>query len=73
MIDKDNLVKIITVKYDNGEEKDITKGLIITVKEEGEESNLTFEFANIEGRELAIILYGVIQMGVEMGLLGDGE
>lgn len=73
-IQKDNAVEKIIVKYNDGTEKEITKGLIITDKvNENEEHNLTFEFANMAGKELSDIVLGVMQMGSEMGMFNDIE
>lgn len=71
---KENTVQKIVLKYDDGTKKEINKGVIITDNVgNNEDHNLTFEFANISGGELANIVLGVVQMGVEMGLFGDNE
>lgn len=71
---KDNNVEKIIVKYDDGTEKEIKKGVIITDKiNEDLDHNLTFEFADMKGNELANIVFGVMQMGSEMGLFDNLE
>ena len=71
---KKDIEKII-VKYDDGTEKKINKGVIITLNknENQDEEKMTFEFADIKRNELANILYGVIQMGNKIGLFDGGE
>ena len=71
---KKDIEKII-VKYDDGTEKEISKGVIITLNknENQDEEKMTFEFADIKRNELANILYGVIQMGNKIGLFGGGD
>ena len=68
-------IERIIVKYDNGTEKEISKGVIITLNknENQDEEKMTFEFADIKRNELANILYGVIQMGNKIGLFGGGD
>ncbi len=68
-------IERIIVKYDDGTEKEISKGVIITLNknENQDEEKMTFEFADIKRNELANILYGVIQMGNKIGLFGGGD
>lgn len=68
-------IERIIVKYDDGTEKEISKGVIITLNknENQDEEKMTFEFADIKRNELANILYGVIQMGNKIRLFGGGD
>ena len=68
-------IERIIVKYDDGTEKEISKGVIITLSknENQDEEKMTFEFADIKRNELANILYGVIQMGNKIRLFGGGD
>lgn len=68
---KENNVEKVIIKYDDGTEREIEKGLAIEYKTEGEEGTLTFEFADIRGEELSSIIYGVTEMGVKMGMFED--
>lgn len=71
---KDNMVEKIIVKYDDGTEKEIKKGLVITDDiDVYNDHNLTFEFADMRGSEIANIIFGVMQMGSEMGLFDNLE
>lgn len=67
--DREVNVEKIVIKYEDGAEKEIGKGIVITdsIIEDGDHK-LVFEFANIKGTELATIIFGVTEMGVKMGL-----
>lgn len=69
---KRDLVKII-MKYDDGTEEIIEKGVVITVKpsDEEETETITLDFANISGREATNIVHGVTQFGIRAGMFGD--
>jgi len=73
---KDNMVEKIIVKYDDGTEKEILKGVIITDEDtynEDGDHNLTFEFASMSGTEVANVIIGCVQLGTELGLFNDAE
>ena len=69
----DNNIEKIVIKYDDGTEKEINKGVIITDDVNGDDHKLTFEFANVTGEEVADIVYGVTDMGIQIGLFGKEE
>lgn len=64
-------VEKIIVKYVDGTEKEIDKGVILTLKEQGEEARITMEFASISGTEFGIIAYGFLQACHEIDVLDD--
>lgn len=72
MKEKEKDIQKIIIKYDDGTEKEIEKGVVITDKviEDGD-YNLTFEFANMQGSELVTIIFGVTEMGVNIGLFDE--
>jgi hypothetical protein len=71
---KESMVEKIIVKYEDGTEKEITKGLVITDDiDEEQDHHLTFEFADMKGDEVANIVFGVMEMGSEMGLFDNLE
>ncbi|RXM77191.1 hypothetical protein DP144_06565 [Clostridium tetani] len=69
-IKKDINIEKIIIKYEDGTEKEIEKGTVITLGKEKEnnEIDMNFEFANCSGKDLTSIIFGVMQMGAEMGL-----
>lgn len=77
---KDNTKDIeqIVVKYSDGTEKVINRGMVLTMQADGEDTDLTMEFAKCSGQDLSVIAYGFLEMSVKMGLLdeldgGEGE
>lgn len=69
---KENNLDKIVLKYDDGTEKEISKGVVITLNSVDEdESTLNFEFAHMKGNELTDIILGVMQMGVEIGIFNE--
>lgn len=70
---KESLVENIVLKYEDGTEKKINKGVIITVGEVDSEGDTTmnFEFANCKGEDLTSIIWGVMNMADEMGMLDN--
>ena len=70
--EKENNLEKIVLKYDDGTEKEISKGVAITLNSINEdEKTLNFEFAHIGGSELTDIILGVMQMGVEIGIFNE--
>lgn len=67
---KDNNVEQIVIKYDDGTERIISKGVIVELgnSEGKEEQTLSMEFADCKGTDLTTIILGFVQMGVEMGM-----
>ncbi|WP_039233374.1 hypothetical protein [Clostridium novyi] len=70
---KETLVEKIILRYEDGTEKEIDKGAIITVGEADKDgnTNLAFEFADCKKKDLATIIWGVMNMADEMGMLGE--
>lgn len=69
---EENHVEKIIVKYEDGTESEILKGVVITDSDNEDESrNLVFEFVNTTGEGLANIIFGVVELGTKMGLF-DG-
>lgn len=69
----ENNVKNIVIKYDDGTEREISKGAIIEYNSDGEKANLEFEFKDCGGNDLSNIIYGILQMAAQMGLFNDSE
>lgn len=66
-----NLEKII-LKYDDGTEKEIDKGLVINNKcLDNGDCKLEMEFVNMKGTELRNVIYGVLEFGYKSGILED--
>ncbi|WP_039241172.1 hypothetical protein [Clostridium botulinum] len=70
---KESLVQKIVLKYEDGTEKEIDKGVVITLGKEDTEgnTNLSIEFADCKKKDLATIIWGVMNMADEMGMLGE--
>ena len=69
---EENHVEKIIVKYEDGTESEILKGVVITDNvNEDESHHLVFEFVNTTGEGLANIILGVVELGTKMGLF-DG-
>lgn len=66
-------VRNIVIKYDDGTEREINKGAIVEYDTDGENANLRFEFKDCNGKDLVNIVYGVMEMGVNMGMFNDSE
>ncbi|EDS77378.1 hypothetical protein [Clostridium massiliodielmoense] len=68
---KESLVQRIVLKYEDGTEKEIDKGVVITLGKEDVEgnTNLAIEFADCKKKDLATVIWGVMNMADEMGML----
>lgn len=67
---KEPMLEKIILKYKDGTEKEISKGVVINNSIlENKECELEMEFANIKRTELENIVYAILQMGCEMGIL----
>lgn len=73
--EKDVEIEKIIIKYEDGTEKEITKGAVVnmTPEENTDEVTLNFEFIDFSGNDLTNLIYGITEMGVRMGLFEDNE
>lgn len=69
----ENNIKNIVIKYDDGTEREIQKGAVIEYKTDEEKANLEFEFKDCKGKDFINIVYGVMEVGANMGLFNDRE
>lgn len=60
-------VEKFTVHYTNGTEKVIEKGFFCKIETVNGEETLNFIMAHCSGKDLATIIYGCAQLGVELG------
>ncbi|MCD3321672.1 hypothetical protein G8V07_14595 [Clostridium botulinum D/C] len=69
---KESLVQIV-LKYEDGTEKEINKGAVITLGEvdENGDTDLILQFANCKGKDLTTIVWGVLNMANETGILDE--
>lgn len=58
---ENNIEKIIVV-YDNGETKELKKGMVSTVTREGTDNKFVAEMANLNGQEFKVILDGFVTL-----------
>ena len=72
-MDKEKNITNIVIKYDDGTEREISKGTVVEYNLDGEKANLEFEFKDCNGKDLVNIVYGVMEMGVNMGMFNDSE
>lgn len=63
----------IVIKYDDETEREIKKGAVVEYNSDGEKANLGFEFKDCNGKDLVNIVYGVMEMGANMGLFNESE
>lgn len=64
-------IKNFTINYEDGTQKTIEKGFFCEIKEGKEEATLSFLMAHCRGEDIATIVYGCVELGVQMGLFGD--
>ena len=62
-------VKNFVVNYDDGTQRVIEKGFFCEIKEEGDESVLSFIMAHCAGHDLETIVLGCVQLGVKLGMI----
>jgi len=69
-----DIVKIV-LHYADGTTKEINQGFVASVdrNESAGKATMTFEMVHISGSDLSLIVEGVIQFGVRMGMFGDPE
>lgn len=60
--EQDRGIEKIIVIYDDGEQKELEKGLISTVKYEDGDNIFTSEMANLSGEEFLTMLDGFVTM-----------
>ena len=72
MKEEKNVTNIV-IKYDDGTEREINKGAVVEYNTDGEKANLGFEFKDCNGKDLINIVYGVMEMGANMGMFKDSE
>lgn len=70
--DKEVSAEKIIVKYEDGTEKEINKGVVIcdSVNEDLDHT-MTMEFVNISGQEFSNLIFAILNMAGEMGLFKD--
>lgn len=67
--DVDNFV----VNYTDGTHKVIRKGFFCEMKEDGQDSILSFIMTGVSGKELSAIVIGCIQLAEKLGLFDKGN
>ncbi len=68
----EDTVKKITAEYEDGETREIEKGLLCTMAPaEGGGVTFSFDMVNISGRELKEIVFGVVALGDKLGLFDE--
>lgn len=65
-------VEKFIICYSNGETKTIEKGFFCEMKDGEEGTIMSFTMAGVSGRELENIVFGCIQLGVNLGMF-DGK
>ncbi|MEG0728153.1 MAG: hypothetical protein RR420_00885 [Anaerovoracaceae bacterium] len=66
-IDDVDIDKII-VKYTDGTEKEIDKGVAVSVTKGIEENTFKMDMKNISGQDLTMLIQGFLELGIKMGM-----
>lgn len=67
---KEKEVLRIVVEYDDGTNREVTKGLVSTMEyTEGNTAEITAECVGLSGREFSDFIYGLSKLGVDLGIL----
>lgn len=74
-MDNEKAVTKITLTYDDGSQREISKGFIagVTRNELEGTDNITFNFVGISGSDVESIVYGVLEFAKRIGMFGDSE
>lgn len=65
---KESDVKNFVVNYADGTQKTFEKGFLCEIKKENDEDTMTFTMSHCSGADLAKIIFGCIELGVQIGL-----
>jgi len=68
-----NEVESIVIRYSDGIEKEIRKGMALTVQDEGDNAHISMEFLGCNKTDVGMMVEGFVEMGMRMGLFGDTE
>lgn len=71
MENKKKAIEKIVVKYNDGTEREIDKGAVVNMTPHEDETTLNFEFTDLNGEDLATLVYGVTEIGMKMGLFDE--
>lgn len=69
--EKAEKIEKVVVQYSDGTTKEITKGAVVELKHVGNEAKLNFELTDFTYEELSILMFGILEAGVKMGIFGD--
>jgi hypothetical protein len=64
-------IEDIIVKYDDGSEDVVSKGMLITLSEDDDVANLNMKFADFTREDLVTVAYAFLEMSAKLGLLED--
>lgn len=69
-----NAVKI-TITYDDGSTKEMSKGVCwdLPITEDGKEAEVVAELVGCSGRDLVAIVMSAIQLGERLGMFSDNQ
>ena len=67
-------LKRFVIEYEDGTVREAKKGFLCTM-EPGEDDDVTFTYdmLGISGGELKLLVGGMLQLGMKLGLFGHGE
>lgn len=65
---------VIEYEYEDGTVREVKKGFLCTM-EPGEDDDVTFTYdmLGISGGELKLLVGGMLQLGMKLGMFGHGE
>lgn len=64
-------VEKIVVKYSDGTEREVDRGMVVIDESDFFETSLSFQFLNIDKEALEDIIIGVYEVGEELGIFED--
>lgn len=68
-------IEKIVLHYIDGSVKEVSKGFIasVTVSEKSGTEEITFDMVHISGHDLTSIVSSVMELGIKLGMFGNGE
>ena len=71
MENTERVAEKIIIKYDNGDTKEVEKGVVITFTEDEKIGTTELELANMNWRDLTIAALSIVQLADKMGVIED--
>lgn len=70
---KEKSIEKVVITYDNGEQREITKGVVIGFNhnEAEDTESVTFDMLDIRGKDLKIIVLSVLGFADDLGILDE--